>query len=184
VDRGLSGVTLERVVLLGIMGSGKSTVGPLLAARLGWSFHDLDAEIEARTGRSVERIFAEQGEAAFRRLESEAGRDLLERDRLVLSVGGGWPCHGDPMTKLPPGTSTVWLRAGVDEILRRLDATQLHARPLLHGDAPDALRRLLAERERHYERAEHHVVTAGRTPLEIAQDIERRLRRGEAAAPV
>src|ERR1700749_3713805 len=81
----------SRIVLTGFMGSGKSTVGPLLAAELGWAFLDLDTEIERRTGLTVPQIFAEQGEAAFRKEETAALAAVLGRTRTVIALGGGAP---------------------------------------------------------------------------------------------
>ena len=83
--------SLSRLVLTGFMGSGKTTVGGLLAKRLEWSFLDLDHEIERRDGRSVARIFAEEGEPGFRRRESLALVSLLGKQRMVLALGGGTP---------------------------------------------------------------------------------------------
>ena len=80
---------VERIVLTGFMGSGKSTVGRRLAQRLGWRFIDLDSLIEQRDGRAVSRIFAESGEAAFRAVETEALTSSLSEPRLVLALGGG-----------------------------------------------------------------------------------------------
>ena len=80
---------VERIVLTGFMGSGKSTVGRSLAQRLGWRFVDLDNLIEQRDGRTVSRIFAESGEAAFRTLETEALTSSLREPRLVMALGGG-----------------------------------------------------------------------------------------------
>src|SRR5687768_9084397 len=80
----------QRVVLVGFMGSGKTTVGRQLASRLGWTFVDLDDEVEARAGMSVDELFRARGEAGFRALESEAGAAALGRSATVLAPGGGW----------------------------------------------------------------------------------------------
>jgi shikimate kinase len=82
---------LRRIVLTGFMGAGKTTVGRLLAARLGWDFLDLDASIESRTGLAVPSIFAAHGEAHFRQLESQALAASLGRSNIVLALGGGAP---------------------------------------------------------------------------------------------
>lgn len=81
--------SLARLVLTGFMGSGKTTVGRLLAARLGWRFVDLDSEIEQRDGRTVAQIFAESGEPVFRRFETEALLSALQRPHAVVALGGG-----------------------------------------------------------------------------------------------
>src|SRR5437899_3134876 len=82
---------LERLVLTGFMGAGKSTVGRLLAARLGWNFLDLDAHLEERAGATIPEIFALHGEARFRRLESSALASALNRRNTVIALGGGAP---------------------------------------------------------------------------------------------
>src|SRR5271169_2588511 len=82
---------LKRLVLTGFMGAGKSTIGRLLADRLNWNFLDLDAHLEARTGSTIPQLFAEQGEARFRRLESTALASALARTNTVLALGGGTP---------------------------------------------------------------------------------------------
>ena len=81
---------IERVVLLGFMAAGKTAVGAELARRLGWAHLDLDHEIERREGRSVARIFAEDGEARFRELEARATVDVAARSGVIVSPGGGW----------------------------------------------------------------------------------------------
>jgi shikimate kinase len=82
---------LKRLVLTGFMGAGKSTIGRLLADRLNWNFLDLDAHLEARTGATIPQLFAEHGEARFRRLESTALASALARTNTVLALGGGTP---------------------------------------------------------------------------------------------
>lgn len=137
-------------MLVGLMGSGKSTVAAALAHRLGWEHLDLDREIERREGRTVPEIFRMRGEAGFRALEAELTRELAGRRRVVLSPGGGWITSPALLESLGPGTLSVWLRVSPETALARAAAAP-GARPLL--EVPDplaALRRLLAERERHY----------------------------------
>src|SRR5690606_38832104 len=98
---------LERVVLVGFMASGKTTVGRLLAERLGWRHLDLDAEIEREEGRSVAEIFRAEGEAYFRRREAVTGERLLAEPRTVLTPGGGWAADPARLDRLPEGTLTV-----------------------------------------------------------------------------
>ena len=89
----MNGDTPERVLLVGFMASGKSSVGKELASRLGWAFEDFDTAIEARAGRSVSQIFSEDGEAGFRRLELEVAEELLALRNTVVASGGGWPAQ-------------------------------------------------------------------------------------------
>ena len=83
----------ERVLLVGFMASGKTSVGKELASRLGWDFEDFDTAIEARTGKSVSQIFSEDGENEFRRLECGVAEELLARRNTVVASGGGWPAQ-------------------------------------------------------------------------------------------
>jgi shikimate kinase len=179
-----AGGAVRRVVLVGFMTAGKSTVGAALARRLGWRHLDLDAEIERAEGRTVAEIFAAGGEPAFRRLEAQLTPRLLAPARSVLSVGGGWVA-GPAWRALPEGTLGVWLRVSAEEVLRRAGpAGQRRARPLLAVADPEAeVRRLLREREPLYRLADVSFATDGHDAVEIAAEIER-IVRGRAAAPL
>jgi len=112
--------TPERIVLTGFMGSGKSTVGRLLAARLGWSFEDLDTLIEARAGKTVPAIFADEGEASFREQETAALQAVLAGSRLVLALGGGAvETETNHALLAAPGTCVVLLEAPLAVLLER-----------------------------------------------------------------
>jgi shikimate kinase len=176
-DRGTQGDhPVERIVLVGMMCSGKSAVGAALAALLGWTHADLDREIEARAGRSVREIFAADGEAAFRRMEAEATRRMAGRTRIVLSPGGGWITNPRLLDSLGPGTLCVWLQVSPEEAVRRAAAAP-GERPLLAGPDPlGAVRRLLAEREPFYARAHIALPTDGRSVAGAARDIHDSIR--------
>ncbi len=126
------------IVLIGFSGSGKSTVGRLLAQRLGWEFVDTDGEVERVSGKRIHRIFAEEGETLFRRLESEAVRRALQGTSRVVAVGGG--AVMDPANRLVmrDGNLVVLLEAEVDTLHRRLaQATGEEPRPMLRMGVPD-----------------------------------------------
>ena len=150
---------VDRVVLTGFMGSGKSTIGPLLADCLGWRFLDLDSEIERRDGRSVARIFAESGEPHFRKLESAALATLLGRRRVVLALGGGAPeeLGNRLLLEQTPLTAVVYLAAPFEALVTRcLEQPGAAERPVL-ADLSAAERRFKARR-RLYERIAGHTV--------------------------
>lgn len=173
-----------RVLLVGFMASGKTTVGRLVARELGWRFADADAEVERRTGSTIPEIFARRGEAWFRRWEAEVVDDLLDLSECVVVPGGGWASSGpERLEGLPSGTLSVWLQVPPEEAVGRA-AESGAGRPLLDGtDDPVAeARRLLAEREPHYGRTHLHLDTVGAEPVEIADLIIRAVRRGDPAA--
>lgn len=173
---------MARVVLVGFMCAGKSEVGRRLAARLGWAHVDLDRLVEVRAGRRVAEIFAIDGEAAFRALEARVTREVAGWRHVVVSPGGGWVKDPALRGRMGPGTVEVWLQVSAEEVVRRA-AAHPGERPLLAGPDPlAAARRLLAEREPLYARAAHRVDTGGRTPDEVAAEVERRLRLAPSAS--
>lgn len=115
----------RRIVLTGFMGSGKSTVGPLIAERLGWNFVDADIAIETEAGTTIAAIFAQQGEAAFRALEKAAVARLAAGDRLVLALGGGAIEDAETRARLlgDPATLLVHLEVSLETTLSRCRGT-------------------------------------------------------------
>jgi shikimate kinase len=155
----------SRVVLVGFMGSGKTTVGAELAARLGWGFVDLDRFVEQREGRSVATIFRESGEQAFRALEREAAREAGRLTRHVVAAGGGAFAQEETRRLLRERAVCVWLRCDVETALRR--AAGDSARPL--SADRETMRALFVEREPSYRLADATVDTSGTTPAEAAE---------------
>jgi shikimate kinase len=158
---------IDRVVLTGFMGSGKSTLGAMLAEQLGWRFLDLDSEIERREGRTVAGIFAESGEAQFRKLESAALATLLGRRRVVLALGGGAPeeLGNRLLLEQTPRTAVVYLAAPFADLIERCQKQPGAAeRPVL-ADLSAAERRFKA-RQRHYERIASHTVSTAEMSVE------------------
>jgi shikimate kinase len=161
----------RNVVLTGFMGTGKTTVGRALAARLGWEFADTDSVIEERHG-PITTIFAEQGEGAFRNYEREVAGELADRSRLVIATGGRMMVDAVNAQRLGETGDIVCLVASLDTILERVDADGAGAtRPLLRGDDVRArVAALLAERTEAYG-AFHQIDTDGRSPAELAVAI-------------
>jgi shikimate kinase len=162
------------IFLTGFMGSGKTTVGRLLAGRLGRPFIDLDLEIERREGRSVADLFAVSGEAGFRAAESKALQALDQGPGPVVATGGGIVLDPENRALMSRCGVRVWLRCPLDELVRRL--ADAGGRPLWTGDRGE-LERLLGERTPCYAEAEV-AVDATASPAEVAEEIHRLL--GEA----
>ncbi len=164
---------VDRIVLTGFMGSGKTSVGRVLAERLGWRFLDLDAEIERRDGRTVPEIFAASGEAHFRHLETAALAGLLGQRRVVVALGGGAPeeLGNRLLMEQTPRTAVVYLAAPLETLLERCERddarTGTAGRPLL----AQAEQRFAARRHLYERIAGHQVETSARSVEEAADAI-------------
>ena len=173
----MSTVASRPIVLVGMMGTGKTSVGRAIAEHLNIPFLDLDEEIERRAGKHVSEIFAEQGEGVFRLLESEALSDLVGRaaSAFVLSTGGGVVTVARNRELLSePTLDVVLLEAPIDELLERLPTDD--GRPLLRGDRREALESLWLSREDHYRRTARVIVqTEGLSVEEVARSVLREL---------
>lgn len=162
-----------RVVLIGPMGAGKSTVAALLADAWGLPARDTDADVEAAEGREISEIFVDSGEAYFRALEAQAVADAVAHHDGVLSLGGGAVL--DPATRaLLAGHTVVFLRVGLSEAVKRVGLGV--GRPMLLGNVRSRIKALLDERTPIYEAAATLVVdTDGRSADEVAAEIQERL---------
>lgn len=158
---------------MGPPGSGKSTVGRLLAHRLGAAFRDTDTDVEAVAGKPVAEIFVDDGEERFRELEAAAVREALAEHDGVLALGGG-AILNEATQELLAGHSVVYLQVGLSDAVQRVGLAQ--ARPLLVLNPRSQLKRLMEERRPVYERLASIVVaTDGRAPEEIADEILKEL---------
>ncbi|WP_327093119.1 shikimate kinase [Nonomuraea sp. NBC_01738] len=156
-------------VLIGPPGSGKSTLGRLLAERLGVAYRDTDADVEAVAGKPVGDIFVEDGEERFRELEFEAVRQALADHEGVLSLGGGAILRADTQ-ELLDGHPVVYLQVGLADAVQRVGLGT--ARPLLVLNPRSQLKRLMEERRPIYERlATLTIATDGREPADLVEEI-------------
>ena len=144
------------VYIIGFMGSGKSTAGKKLAAALGWTFIDLDRQIETAAGKSIPEIFSQDGEEKFRSLETEVLRSLKSHVKTIVSTGGGTPCHADNMTFMIDTGVTVYLKMSTSQLVSRLLGST-GERPVLKNVPDDKLYDFidekLAVREKFYNKA-------------------------------
>ncbi|NTU92784.1 MAG: shikimate kinase [Chlorobiaceae bacterium] len=176
------------IFLTGFSGSGKSTIGPLLANSLGYEFIDLDKSIEATAGKSINRIFSEDGERAFRDFELKTLETIATRRDLVISLGGGVLENDRCFSLIRQSGTLVYLKSSPEILTLRLQHKT--DRPLLKGDDGTRLQReeiqarisaLLAKRESRYQKAELVVVTdskkIGSTVEELTRKIERHIRK-------
>jgi shikimate kinase len=165
----------KNIALCGFMGTGKSTVGRLVAESLRFAFLDTDTVIEARAGKSITDIFAQQGEPAFRELEAKIVKEMAQRSKTVISTGGGLVVNPANMASLKEHALVVCLWASPEAIWERVK-TQTH-RPLLNDPEPLAkIRALLAERGPAYKQADVLLNTAIRSPREVAQQVVHQFR--------
>lgn len=147
---------MSLIYLIGMPGSGKTTIGKKLASVLALDFHDMDHMIEMFQGKTIPQIFAEEGEDYFREVEKKVLKDTDVFQNAVISTGGGVPCFFDNMEVLKKAGTTVYLKVSAEELFKRLE--HMEGRPLLDGKKKDALleelNAKLAHRAQFYEQAD------------------------------
>lgn len=149
---------MHRIVLIGYMGAGKTTVGRMLAKDMGLMFYDLDWYITSRMRRTVAQIFEESGEEGFRRIERNMLHEVAEFENVVISCGGGTPCFFDNMDYLNLQSETVYLKATPEVLYAHLKMGK-SVRPLLLNKTPEEVeafvKQQLQQREPYYSKAKH-----------------------------
>jgi shikimate kinase len=164
------------LILVGGRGSGKSTVGPLIAGRLGWQFVDLDAWIVKEAGQSIRDIFATEGEEGFRRREREACQQLKKRCNFIIALGGGSLLAPENRALMKRLGKIIWLRAPAAVLWARInrDPHTTQSRPNLTAEGGlGELEATLAQREPQYRAAAHHIVdTMTAKPEAVAEAIQ------------
>ena len=150
-------LTMNRIFLIGYMGSGKTTVGQLLATRLGYNFIDMDTYIEEKQFKSVHQIFVELGEAKFRLLEQHCLHEIADFDHVIISTGGGAPCFFDNMNYMNEHGISIYLKLSPEQLAVRLGDSHTNKRPLLAERKGEELLRFIREglelREPYYSQA-------------------------------
>ena len=169
----------KNIVLVGFMGTGKSTVGKILAKRMKRVWVDVDQRIEEGQKRKIAEIFEKDGEAYFRRLEKEEVRRVASGKNLVITTGGGAVLDADNRAALKKNGFMITLSAAPETIFQRVRKSR--HRPLLKGDLLTEIRRLLAEREPLYRQSDRSFATDGKSAAQVAEDIEAALVKEEAS---
>ncbi len=167
----------DNVILTGFMGTGKTSLGKMLATRLGRPFVDIDRKIEDETQMSIPKIFEQYGEAHFRELERAAVKELSTRRGLVIATGGGTIKDEENLRLLKSSGVMICLTTAPEEIFSR--TARRGERPVLDGGGSERLetiKRLLAERKQFYDRADYQIDTTDWSPIQIIDSICRYLR--------
>lgn len=151
---------MKRIIIIGYMGSGKTTVGHALSQELGLPFYDLDWYIETRMHRTVKQIFDEKGEEGFRKIEHNLLHEVAEFENVIISCGGGTPCFFDNIDYINRQGETVYLKCTTDVLYKHLKMGKT-VRPLLLNKTPDEVKTFieaqLKQREPFYAKAKHIV---------------------------
>jgi shikimate kinase len=161
----------SNLALIGFMGAGKSAVGKVLAEKLGKQFIELDELLEKRAGKSISRIFAEEGEIAFREKEIETIKEIAARKDQVISCGGGAVLNKINMDRLKPDSLIIWLMASPEVIWQRT-RSQREERPLLKGkNCLGDIQQMLRLRKPYYEGAADIIVNTSRLSIERVTEL-------------
>ncbi len=168
---------MTRIILIGYMGAGKTTLGKVLSRQLGLSFFDLDWFIENRFCQTVSSLFAERGEEGFRKLEREMLHEVAELEDVIISAGGGTPCFFDNMAYMNQQADTVYLKSSPEVLFRHLLPGK-HKRPLLAQKSNEEMLEYITEslktREPYYKQAKY---TLDISLLESRQQIDESIKR-------
>ncbi|MGV3697500.1 shikimate kinase [Flavobacterium sp.] len=167
---------MQKIILVGYMAVGKTTIANLLSEKINFEVMDLDKSIEKKIGLSVSQIFEQKGEVYFRKIEHEFFREALNTGYpLIISTGGGTPCYANNHLLMnADGNTSIYLKGSIDTLLERLKSEKAH-RPLVAGKSQDELQEFVAkhlfERSYFYNQARFTVTVDGKTPEKIVEEI-------------
>lgn len=161
---------MKNIVLVGMMGAGKTTVGELLATKLNRELKDIDRVIEQEQKKSIIEIFTDDGEEAFRKLESETIEKFSNMSDLIISTGGGALEKANNLSNLQKNGIIIYLKADIEELFKRVkNETQ---RPLLKEQDPlEVIKKLIKKREKFYLMADITIITDNKSPEKITEEI-------------
>lgn len=171
---------MKKIILLGYMGCGKSTIAKLLSEKTGMPYLDLDEIIEEKTDMSIKNLFKEKGEIYFRKLEHEVFHDLMNNsESMILSLGGGTPCYANNHELLKgDNTISIYLKASIDTLYNRLIHDKKN-RPLVADKSEAEMKEFIAkhlfDRSFYYNQAQHKVIVDDKTTASIVSEIEKLL---------
>lgn len=149
---------MKRIIIIGYMGAGKTTVGYALSKLTGWTFYDLDWYIENRMRKSVSELFEERGEEGFRQIEMNMLHEVAEFENVIISCGGGTPCFYNNIDYMNEQGETIYLKASPEVLFKHIKMTRV-PRPLLKDKSPEEVKEFIKEqiayREPFYLKAKH-----------------------------
>lgn len=171
-----------KIYLMGYMGSGKSTLGRILAKRLGYDYLDFDQYLENKEGISIKQIFENKGEIYFRKKENFYVKELIDQEltNTIISLGGGTPCYGNNMELIKNAKGiSVYIQVSITELVNRLWSARSDRPLLAYQDTPEKLEEYIGkhlfERSFYYNQAAVKIVSDNRSELELVDELESRL---------
>tara|TARA_B000000557_G_C20528748_1_gene339670 strand:- start:11 stop:544 length:534 start_codon:yes stop_codon:yes gene_type:complete len=174
----LSKIKKKNICIIGLMGSGKSIIGKDLSEYLNLKFYDTDKEIELKTNKSISKIFEEQGEQYFRKIEEKICIKLLSQNNCVISLGGGSIINRNIRKEIKQNSYSIFLQVKLNNLLKRLKTSK--KRPLLNNklDNKEILKNLLEDRRNFYERADF-IVNNNNDKFQVLEKIKSKLNQYE-----